>query len=269
MVLPSCLSKSAPATGIQLYTVRDQMAADAKGTLQKVASIGYKEVESAGYNGKYYGFSAAEFKKILEDNRLTTPSGHYLTGRQMPDQKGTLTNGWEQAVEDAASAGQQYMVCAYLFDEERKTMDDYKQIAELLNRSGELCSKSGIQFCYHNHAFEFEKMDGQVPYDILLDETDENLVKMEADLYWLAKAGVDPVALFKAHQGRFPLWHVKDMDTSGDFTAVGTGTINYQNIFDHKRESGMKHFFVEQDKIEGDPFENITTSYNNVQKIIS
>lgn len=270
MFLPSCMAEAAPATGIQLYTLRDQMAVDPAGTLAKVASIGYKVVESAGYaNGKYYGLSAKEFKKLLDDNGLKTVSGHYLSGKQAPETKGSLTNGWEQAVEDAAEAGQQYMVCAYLFDFERETLDDYKHTAELLNRSAEVCSKNGIQFCYHNHAFEFEKMQGEVPYDILLSETDKDLMKMELDLYWTRKAEVDPVQLFQQHQGRFPLWHVKDMNSAGEFTAVGTGVIDYKNIFDHKEQAGLDHFFVEQDRIEGDPFENVKQSYTNLQKIIA
>ncbi|ELR73751.1 sugar phosphate isomerase/epimerase [Fulvivirga imtechensis AK7] len=257
------------ATGIQLYTLRDQMAKDPSNTIEKVASIGYKEVESAGYNGQYYGFSAKEFKKMLNENGLKTPSGHYLTGNHAPDQQGTLINGWEQAVDDAAEVGQEYMVLAYLFDNERETLDDYKTLIALINKSAEACKSRGVQFCYHNHAFEFETIEGAVPYDLLLQETDPDLVKMELDLYWTAKANVDPVELFKESPGRYPLWHVKDMDQAGEFAAVGTGTIDFQRIFDHKEDSGLKHFFVEQDQIKGDAYETISTSYKNVNKLLS
>lgn len=270
MLLPSCLADSKTATGIQLYTLRNQMAEDAAGTLEKVAAIGYEKVESAGYaNRKYYGMSASEFKKLLSEHGLKMPSGHYLTGAHVPDQKGTLTNGWEEAVEDAAEAGQEYMVLAYLFDHERETMDDYKKLIDLVNISAAVCKNNGIQFCYHNHAFEFETLEDTVPYDFLLNQTDPDLVKMELDLYWTAKANVDPVGLFKNSPGRYPLWHVKDMNSAGDFTAVGTGTINFDKIFNYKKDAGMKHFFIEQDNIEGDVFKNINTSYTNIQKILS
>lgn len=270
MLLPSCLAQGAPPTGIQLYTLRDQMAKDVEGTLAKIASIGYKEVESAGYGERqYYGLSAKEFRKVLDAHDLKAVSGHYLSGRQTPDKQGSLINGWEQAVEDALEVGQKYMVCAYLFDTERETLEDYKQTAELLNKCGEISKKNGIQLCYHNHAFEFEELEGEVPYNILLSETDSDLLKMELDLYWTRKAGVDPLQLFGDHEGRFPLWHVKDMDDAGGFTAVGTGVIDYNQIFANREKAGLEHFFVEQDRIEGDPFENVKTSYSNLQKIIA
>ncbi|UII24318.1 sugar phosphate isomerase/epimerase family protein [Fulvivirga ligni] len=270
LTMPSCMGSTSQATGIQLYTLRDEMGSDPKGTLKKIADIGYKEVESAGYGGrKYYGFSASEFKKILDDTGLNMVSGHYMTGRINGDQQGSLSNGWEQAVEDAATAGQKYMVVAYLVDEERKSLDDYKSLTDLLNKCGETCKKSGIQLCYHNHDFEFKSFDGTEGYDVLLNDTDEDLLKMELDLFWATKADKDPVKLFEAHKGRFPLWHVKDMDADGNFAAVGTGSIDFKRIFDAAGASGMKHYFVEQDVIKGDHIQTITTSYKNVQKIIS
>ncbi|MBL6449061.1 sugar phosphate isomerase/epimerase [Fulvivirga sp. 29W222] len=270
MFLPSCLGQTMPSTGIQLYTLRDQMSEDPSGTLARVASIGYKEVESAGYGERqYYGLSAKEFRKLLDEHGLKAVSGHYLSGKQAPEKQGSLINGWEQAVEDAVEVGQKYMVCAYLFDFERETLDAYKETAELLNKCGEVCKSNGIQLCYHNHAFEFETLQGQVPYNILLSETDKDLLKMELDLYWTRKAGIDPVQLFIENEDRFPLWHVKDMDKTGEFAAVGTGEIDFSQIFANKDKAGLGHFFVEQDKIIGDPFENIKTSYGNLQKIIA
>ncbi|UII30807.1 sugar phosphate isomerase/epimerase [Fulvivirga ulvae] len=270
MVIPSCLSQAAPATGIQLYTLRDRMAEDPAATLGRIAAMGYKEVESAGYGERqYYGLSAKEFRKLLDDNGLKAVSGHYLSGKQAPEKQGSLTNGWEQAVEDALEVGQKFMVCAYLFDFERETLDAYKETAALLNKCGEIAKENGIQLCYHNHAFEFETLQGEVPYDILLSETDKELIKMELDLYWTRKAGVDPIQLFKENEGRFPLFHVKDMNEAGEFTAVGTGVIDFDQIFANRDKAGLKHFFVEQDRIEGDPFENVKTSYNNLQEIIA
>ena len=128
----------------------------------------------------------------------------------------------------------------------------------------EKCAKAGIQFCHHNHDFEFAAQGGVYPYDILLGQTDPKLVKMELDLYWATKAGQDPVKLFEAHPGRFPLWHLKDMDNTPDhkFTEVGNGTIDFKRIFAHKATAGMKYWFVEQDKCPGSPFDSITKSIN-------
>ncbi|MES1221669.1 MAG: sugar phosphate isomerase/epimerase, partial [Bacteroidota bacterium] len=130
------------------------------------------------------------------------------------------------------------------------------------------CKAAGIQFCYHNHDFEFEQEDGKYKYDVLLNETDPALVKMEMDLYWVSKAGQDPIKLFEKHPGRFPLWHLKDMDGTADhaFTEVGNGTIDFKKIFTHAGKAGMKYFFVEQDKCPGSPFDSITKSIGYIKK---
>ena len=177
-----------------------------------------------------------------------------------------MLNDWDKAVDDAAEVGIKYMVCAYLSEEERGDLDQYKKVADQLNIAGERCKKSGIQLCYHNHDFEFKKQGDQYPYDVLLS-SDKNLVKMELDLYWVTKAGQDPIALFKKHPGRFPLWHVKDMDNTPEqaFAEVGSGTIDFKEIFKHKKEAGMKCFFVEQDKCPGDPFDSITKSIKYIK----
>lgn len=263
-------TESAKTVGLQLYTLRDLMAGDPEGILKKVADIGYKEVESFGYaDGKFFGKTPAEYAVLLKDLGLSEPSGHYTTGKTMPGVKGTLMNGWQQAVDDAAAIGQKYMVCAYLFPEERTKLDDYKQFADLFNKSAEMCKAAGIQFCYHNHDFEFKTMDGQVPYDVLLNGTDKDMVQLEVDLYWATFAGQDPVAMFKAHPGRFPLWHVKDMEKTPEraFAPVGTGSIDFQRIFDAKDTAGMKYYFVEQDVCKLPPLESIAISYKNLEKM--
>jgi sugar phosphate isomerase/epimerase len=132
--------------------------------------------------------------------------------------------------------------------------------------AAEACKKAGIQFCYHNHDFEFKDMGGQHGYDVLLKETDPGLVKFELDLYWASFAGKDPVEIFRQHPGRFPLWHVKDMDNTPKkfFTEVGNGVIDFKAIFAHARESGMKHYFVEQDICPGSPFESIKKSFQYI-----
>ena len=250
--------------GLQLYTVRDAMQKDPAGTLQKVASIGYNSVEAATYTGTelYYGMDVKSFSALLKSNGLVMPSAHYALGEGSNPQKGTIANDWQKAVDDAASMGQQYMVCAYLPESQRKTLDDYKRVAGIFNKAAETCKKSGIQFCYHNHNFEFPPIDGQIPYEVLLKEADPKLVKMEMDLYWVDKGGHDPLQLFKEHPGRFILWHVKDMDHTPQksFTEVGNGIIDFKKIFQHANQSGMKKFFVEQDFCPGSPFDSIAKS---------
>ena len=266
-----CHSKNS-LIGLQLYTVRDAMGQDPKGTLAKVAQIGYNSVETATYTGsqKFYGMTSAEFASTLKQNGLVPISGHYRLGEEQPKgevQMGTMLHGWDKAVDDAAAVGIKYMVCAYLSTDERGDLDHYKKVADELNIAGERCKKAGIQLCYHNHDFEFIKQNDQYPYDILLS-TDKDLVKMEMDIYWITKAGQDPVSLFNQHPGRFPLWHVKDMDNTSnkDFTEVGNGIIDFKKVFAERNKAGLKYFFVEQDKTPGSPFDSITKSFNYIKK---
>lgn len=259
--------------GLQLYTVRDAMQKDPAGTLARVAKIGYNSVEGATYTGteKFYGMDAAEFAGVLKQNGLIMPSSHYRLGEEKTngaEVQGTILHGWDKAVDNAAAVGIKYMVCAFLSEAERGGIDHYKWVAEQLNKAGERCKKSEIQLCYHNHAFEFDAQDGKIPYDILLNETDKDLVKMEADLYWISKAGKDPVTLFNQHPGRFPLLHIKDMDKTPEknFTEVGNGTIDFKRIFSNADKAGMKYFFVEQDRTPGDPFASITKSMAYIKK---
>ena len=272
MIAPSAFKSKNPLIGLQLYTVRDAMDKDPKAALAHVAKIGYNSVEGATYTGseKFYGMSPKVFKKVLKDNGLVMYSSHYRLGEEKVNgasQKGTMLNDWNKAVDDAAEVGLKYMVCAYLSESERGNLDHYKYVADQLNIAGERCKKSGIQLCYHNHNFEFIKEDGKYPYDVLM-KSDKNLVKMEVDLYWIKKAGQDPIALFKEHPGRFPLWHVKDMDNTPEqnFTEVGNGVIDFKEIFKYKDLAGMKYFFVEQDKCPGDPFVSIAESIAYIKK---
>ncbi len=251
--------------GIQLYTIRDDMRKDPKGALRSLADIGYAFVESAGYReGLFYGMKPKEFRKYLKSLGLKMPSGHCMTGVQAPGLRGTLANDWEMAVADAAAAGQKYLVLAYLSEPERRSIDDYKRLAELLNKSGELCRKYDITFAYHNHDFEFMELDGQLPYDVMLREIDEKNMKMELDLYWIIKAGKDPIEYFGKNPGRYPLWHVKDMDNTPErfFTEVGNGVIDFPAIFREGKKAGMKYFFVEQDSCRNHaPLESAAISY--------
>lgn len=259
--------------GLQLYTVRDAMAADPAAALAKVAQTGFTSVEGATYTGSelFYGKSPKDFAALLKQNGLIMPSAHYRLGEELVNgehQKGTILNDWQKAVDDAAEAGVKYMVCAYLSQAERGDLDHYKKIAESLDKGGETCKKAGIQLCYHNHDFEFIQENGKYPYEILLDGTDKNLVKMEMDLYWVTKANQDPIALIDKHPGRFPLWHVKDLDKTPErkFTEVGNGIIDFKKIFTHAKKSGLQYFFVEQDICPGDPFNSISQSISYIKK---
>jgi sugar phosphate isomerase/epimerase len=268
LAAPQLFAADKKYIGVQLYTVRNAMQKDPAATLAKVAGIGFNSVEGATYSGseKFYGLDAAAFSTVLKQNGLEMLSGHYALGEEKVN-PGSILTGWEKAVDEAKKVGLKYMVCAYLNAGERGSLDHYKKLAGDFNKAGEICAKAGIQFCYHNHDFEFIQQDGKFPYETLLTNTDKNLVKMEMDIYWVAKAKQDPIALFNQHPGRFPLWHVKDMDSTprGNFTEVGNGVIDFKKIFAQAQKAGMKYFFVEQDSTPGDPFDSITKSFNYIK----
>jgi sugar phosphate isomerase/epimerase len=260
--------KSFPAIGIQLYTVRDALTVDAKDALAKVAKIGYKNLELAGYNnGKFYGMEPLEFKKVVEDLGMTVISSH--TGVEV---KGVDTGNAEKMAEDHAKIGVKYCIQPWLVPERRKTADSFKQFVSELNLVAEVMKKYGIQFGYHNHDFEFKEVDGVIPYfDIYMKNTDPSLITFELDIYWATKAGHNPIDLFKRFPGRFQLWHVKDMEKSEDkyFAPVGTGSIDYKEIFKYQETAGMKYFFVEQDATrDNKPFDAIKTSFDNLANSI-
>lgn len=270
---PSLLNnKKKSLVGLQLYTVRDAMQKNAVDTISKIAKIGFTSVEGATYTGtqNFYGMAPKAFAEVLKDNGLIMPSCHYRLGEEKVNGeivKGTMLHEWDKAVDDAAAVGLKYMVCAYLSVDERKGLDHYKYVADQLNIAGEKCKKAGIQLCYHNHDFEFVQQDNQYPFDILLG-ADKDLVKMEMDLYWVNKAGKDPIQLFNDHPGRFPLLHLKDMDNTAQhaFTEVGNGVINFKEILKHSKKAGLQYFFVEQDKCPGSPFDSITQSLKYIKK---
>jgi sugar phosphate isomerase/epimerase len=251
--------------------VRDAMSKDPAAALAKVAQIGYNSVEASYGDGKFYGLDGKAFASLLKQNNLIMPSCHYRLGEEKTNgtaPAGTLLNGWEKAVDDAAGVGLKYMVCAWLAPSERGSLDHYKQVAEDLNKAGETCKKAGIQLCYHNHDFEFIQENGKYPYEILLNDTDKKLVKMEMDLFWMTKANQDPIAAFNKNPGRFPLLHLKDMDKTEKrmFTEVGNGIIDFKKILAHADTAGVKYVFVEQDICPGDPFDSITQSITYIKK---
>lgn len=235
----SSLALAAPtgkAVGLQLYTVRDLMEKSVADTLDLVATIGFREVEFAGY----FGHTAHEIKALLTKTGLTAPSVHVpLTD---------LRTNLAQVIADAKIIGHHYIVLPWLSAEQRGSdIRSYQQLASELNRIGQQVKAAGLQLAYHNHDFELTKVTGGLPYDVLLNETDPALVKMELDLFWAVKAGVDPLALFEKQSGRFVMCHVKDMASDGSMVDVGTGTIDFKAIFAKADQAGLQHFFVEHD----------------------
>ncbi len=255
--ISSALSpKKLTTIGAQLYTVRRELEEDFEGTLARVAALGYREVEFAGY----FNHEPKEIKESLARHGLAAPSAHF----DLAAWRGDL-----QPLIDAAHAvGHEYLLLAWTPPEERGTLDDYRRLAELCNRAGEHLGLAGLQFAYHNHDFEFTQIDGRVPYDLLLERMDAKLVKLEMDLYWIVKGGGKPVEYFAKWPGRFPLLHVKDMDATAKryFTEVGRGVIDFKNIFAHAGRAGVRHYFVEQDETPGSPFDSLKVSIDYLKR---
>jgi len=259
--------------GLQLYTIRDAMASDVPGSLKKVADIGYKYLELAGYSdSKFYGYEPAEFKKLVNDMGMEILSSH----TQVEAEGITLENAKIMA-EDHAKLGVKYCVQPWVVPEARTTIASYQKMAADWNKVGGIMKENGIQFVYHNHNFEFKTVEGKVPfYDVFMVELDKELVTMELDLFWTTKAGQNPVEIFKKYPGRFQLFHMKDMFTNEapfyttdgvvDFAPVGAGVLNFKEILEARETAGMKYMIVEQDSTkDGLPFEAIQTSITNLK----
>ena len=256
--------------GLQLYTIRDAMTADVKGTLQKLSDLGYKNLELANYaDGKFYGYAPGEFKKMVEDLGMVALSSH----TQVEAAGITLDNA-KKMTDDHAALGVKYCVQPWINEPDRN-IETYKKMIADWNEVGKIMKESGIQFGYHNHNFEFATLDGVVPYyDIFLPEMDKDLITMEIDLFWATKAGQDPVEMFNKYPGRFQLFHLKDMShqeapffdvIKDDIAPVGAGVIDFKRILAAKDIAGMKDWFVEDDNQgNGKPFEALETSISNL-----
>ena len=258
-LFPSLISpfKKVNNVGIQLYTFRKEMLADAAGTLKQLAALGIKQIESAGSDkGYYYGLKPQEMRQICSDLGMKLSSGHIH-----------LDEKWQQTIEDAVASGQEYLICSSMPSPEQ-TVDNYKKTAAAFNKAGEDCKKANIKFGYHNHDFEFEKENGQVLYDVLLNNTDAALVHMELDLGWVIATGNDPLTYFKNHPGRFPLWHLKDMDLAKKHsTEFGKGALNIKQILQQSKLSGMKYFYVEQEEYTHSPLESMKENMAFLKKL--
>jgi len=273
-------AKKLPETGIQLFTILMQMETDPVGSLQKLAAAGYKNIESA-FNkpGSFYGKKPKEFKALVHDMGMEWRS-HHVVGSPMklppnmkipngPDGKPmsfpkmmTLKDNGQELVDLVAEAGIPYIVCASIGID---TGEEIKKSAEILQQTGELAKKAGLQFAYHNHASEFDVTDGIVSYDYFTSQISADLLKLELDLGWVFKAGKNPVDLFKQHKGRIPLLHVKDMTATGEMVPFGNGVYDFKATFNNLDIAGVDYFFLEQD-FPQKPFEAIVTSANNFNK---
>jgi sugar phosphate isomerase/epimerase len=254
--------------GLQLYTLRDEISKDVKATLEKVAAAGFTTVETYGFSIKdqFWGLSPIELKKILDQNGLKAVSGHYNLGSFLADGN---TTELKAAIEAATILKSDYLTIPWVDEPFRQNISDYKVIASRLNEAAKMCQKAGLKLAYHNHDFEFQKHDGVTGYEILLKETDKDLVYFELDLYWVVRSGNDPVHLFAANPGRFKMWHVKDMDKLNPAlnTEIGSGSMDFKTIFKQAKQSGLKHFFVEQENnYNPDSFESIKTSCAFISK---
>lgn len=240
--------------GVQLYTIRKLLARDFDGTLGQLARIGFREVEFAGY----YDRNPRDIRRTLDRLRLSAPAGH------VPFE--ALRDDPNRVFDAAEELGHRYLVVAWLAEADRRPMPALVRTAAAFNRIGERARRRGLRFAYHNHDFEFTRMDGRLMYDVLLDDTDPALVTFEMDLFWIAKGGADALAYFERYPGRFPLVHVKDMAAGQRMVDVGQGTIDWRRIFARRKQAGIRHYFVEHDE-PADPIASVRSSYEYLRAL--
>jgi sugar phosphate isomerase/epimerase len=259
--------------GLQLYTLRAPMARDIDGTLKRIAGLGYQEVETYGFDPqalRFYGLGAKEFAQRLRDHDITAPSGHYDLNRFVTTSVDDLKRYVDRCIEGARGLGQTYITWP-LIDEDSRTIERFKVVAERLNIAGTMAKQAGMQVAYHNHDFEFVDHNGQTGYDIILSETDASLVKLQMDLYWIAHGSkLSAHDWFKRQPGRYVMWHVKDMHkVSRDYTELGNGSIDFTKIWPDARLAGLKHFFVEQGgNFAHDPLQSVADSAEYVKRFL-
>lgn len=267
---PAAVDCKSFGVGLQLYTIRDAMAADVPGTLKKLSDMGFKNIELANYaDGKFYGYIPSEFKKMVNDLGMDIISSHTQV-----EAAGISMENARKMADDHAALGVKYCIQPWVQEQDRN-VESYKKMIADWNQVGLVMKEVGIQFGYHNHNFEFANLDGIVPYyDLFMKEMDPALVTMEIDFYWVSKAGQDPVEMFNKYPGRFQLFHMKDMFTKqepyfdvikDDIAPVGAGVIDFKRILAAKETAGMKYLFVEDDNQgNGKPFETLETSISNL-----
>jgi sugar phosphate isomerase/epimerase len=254
--------------GLQLYTVRHQYLEDPEGTLKKVGAVGYRELDLAGFLPPH--LPPATLKGYLRASNLRAVSDYLGMPKTADD--------WKKSVAEARSTGASYIVTG---NTDRIDADAWKRLADLFNECGKISAAAGLQFAYHNHIREFERLGNTNGYEILLRQCDPKLVKTEMDIFWITYAGGDPLAYFRRFPGRFPLLHIKDMKKGiavnpdefpspagpNPFAPVGQGRIDWHQVFAHVGLAGTKHIFVEQDRCDGSPFVAIRTSFEYLKHL--
>jgi sugar phosphate isomerase/epimerase len=227
--------------GLQLYSVRDDMPKDPKGVLKQVASFGYKQVESYEHDhlGIFWGMSNTDFKSYMDDLGMTIISSHC-----------DIEKDFEKKAAEAAAIGMKYLMCPWKGPQ--KSIDEFKKFADQFNQKGEICRKNGIRFAYHNHDYSFKMQDGQLPQDVMMQNTDPALVDFEMDIYWVVTGGQDPEEWIKKYPNRFRACHVKDRikgATEHDATCVlGEGSIDFRKILKTAKSHGMEYYIVEHER---------------------
>ncbi len=252
--------------GLQLYTVRRQMDKDFAGTLRKVASVGYTQVQFSGFHNQ----PVPQIKKLIDEIGLKTAAGHFAYD--------LLKSNLSQVTDDAHTLGMDYVVLSSAPEFYRHSLDGYKRAVEFFNKTGEGCNKAGLHFGYHTHNMDFEKFGNVLAFDLMLQKTDPALVCFELDCFWVTRAGYDPVAYMNKYPGRFPVLHIKDerkhypptatgRTPPEAFAPVGKGIIDWKRIFKAAPKGGLKHYYVEQDDTELPVFEAIKISYDYLHNL--
>jgi sugar phosphate isomerase/epimerase len=236
--------------GLQLFTIRDALAKDVLGSLKTVASLGFQDTETYGFDaekGSYYGYKAANFKVIMDDHELTTSSGHYDLGLYLNKSMDEMRRYVDQCIEGAKALNQRYITWPWM-PPELRTQETFKALPDILNRIGEQVNQADLGFAYHNHDFEFVDYDGETGYEMILKETDPNLVKLQLDMYWAAHSAQQRIPdLIGSNPKRFVMWHIKDMDkVTRDYSELGNGSIDYHKILSEASQEGLEYYFLEQ-----------------------
>ena len=258
-------SSSKYKMGLQLFTVREPLAKDLTGTIKKVASIGYEDCETYGYDPeqvRYYGLEASSFKQLLADNNIITTSGHYDFTKYFDKPADSMMRYVDQCIEGAHVLGQRFITWPWL-DPAFRTFENFGKLAGKLNAIGERVNKAGLGFAYHNHDFEFTDYGGKNGYDVIMKETGPALVKLQMDLYWVMHSSkLSPSELFSRQPGRFVMWHIKDMDkVTRDYSELGNGSIDFSLILPQASRAGLQYYYIEQGgNFAKDPIQSVTDS---------
>ena len=270
--------------GLQLFTVMVPLEQDFEGTLQAVAKIGYKEVETIGS----FGRDPAHVRELLDRYGLASPSQHLVPGnlydvfnaftqRRMSHEE--INKRWlevmsiervtpiiEEGIARARILGQKYLVWQILWPEQMATRELMDRFCRAMNTAGDLCAKEGLVFNFHNHSVEFKPVNGYIPYDLIVENTDPKTVKLEMDVYWAVAAKADPVAYFRRQPGRYPQCHLKDGNANGDITVAGAGIVDFPGVLHAAKTAGIEHYYVEYDRAD-DPMAAARQSYDYLKKL--